>query len=120
MRKDKYTTFEVGMVLYGVDKEYERFANIYEIIIKEINDDIITYDRESMGPEICPGHIVFDAKRNSYVIDSMYKEFKRKVWKDEKTTLSQLQKGTFNNIELYGPCVIPPDFDLINDLINQC
>ena len=121
-RNKKNSTFEVGMELYGKDKEYERFANIYEIIIKEIKDDKVTYDQKSMCPDLS-GHCELDVVNHKFLIDKsillMYNECEQKVWKDKTTTLSQMQTGTFNNIELYGPYDIPPDFDLINGLINQ-
>ena len=94
--KIKNAKFEVGMVFYGMDKDDDRFANIYAITIKEIKGDDVKYDRKAIGYRDLKG-FMFD--ENTILLYD--KENDRKVWKNEKTTLSQMEKGVFRNVKLF-------------------
>ena len=92
----KNSNFKVGMVFYGIDKDDDRFANIYAITIKGIEGDKVKYDRKAIGYRDMKG-FMFDEK----TILLYDKEDDRNVWKDETTTLSQMEKGVFRNVELF-------------------
>ncbi len=94
----------VGNVFLGMDKEYDSLMNIYEIIIKEIKDDKVEYDRKLIGFKDLNG-IINNKKTTRIYID----ESKKKVWKGEKTTITQMEKGVFHNVVLCkteGCCII--------------
>lgn len=93
--KIKNAKFEVGMVFYGMDKEYDRFANIYTITVKGINGEKVKYDKKTIGFRDMNGFMF-----NEGTFLMFDKEDDRKVKKDE-TTLSQMEKGEFKNVVLF-------------------
>lgn len=91
----KNSNFKVGMVFYGTDKEYDQFAKIYVITVKEINGEKVKYEQKTIGFRDMNG-FMFDEK----TILMYDKEKDRKVLEGE-TTLSQMEKGVFRNVELF-------------------
>ena len=95
-KKIKNAKFEVGMVFYGMDKDDVRFPNIYAITIKGIEGDKVEYDRKSIGYRDMRG-FMFD--KNTILMYDNEKD--REFWRGETTTLSQMEKGVFRNVELF-------------------